>query len=77
MITANWAVDVLFLRICLSLSALFTFVPAINNEMSMTKAGLKRIFGANQCQISNTIITPVFVSGWYSVPALNFNEDEY
>ena len=34
-------------------------------------------FGAFMGQISNTIITPVFVSDWYSVPALNFNEDEY
>ena len=45
--------------------------------MRMVKTEMTWTFGANQCQISNTIITPVFVSGWYSIPALNFNEDEY
>ena len=59
-------------------SAIFsTFVPAINNEMRMIKAGLNRTFGANQCQISSTIITPRLVTRCKSACNLNFNEDEY
>ena len=48
-----------------------------NNVMRMVKTEMTWTFGAYMGQISNTIITPVFVSGWYSIPALNFNEDEY
>ena len=48
-----------------------------NNVLRMVKTEMTWTSGAIQCQISNTIITPVFVSGWFSEPALNFNEDEY
>ena len=45
--------------------------------MKHPELSIARFFTAFQCQISGTIMAQSTVTHWYSVCALNFNEDEY
>ena len=49
----------------------------MTKRMKHPELAVERLFAANQCQISGTIMAQSTVTRWYSVCALNFNEDEY
>ncbi|MBQ4377451.1 MAG: hypothetical protein II793_07125, partial [Bacteroidales bacterium] len=58
------------------------FAPCLEMEFDvLTKKlpglAIERLFVANHCQISGTIMAQSTVTRWNSVCALNFNEDEY
>jgi hypothetical protein len=45
--------------------------------MKHIELSIVRLFAVNQCQITGTIMAQNLVTRWYSICALNFNEDEY